>query len=97
MHGGRRRRTARPFPLFFVAFVVVLTSLRVLIVWIYTRTGSLLLAQGTHASSTGFLVVLGAAHVTGAQEALWYAVYSALLGVIAAALWSRLPPDGSLR
>jgi uncharacterized protein len=79
-------------PLFLVAFVLVLTSLRVLIAWIYTRTGSLLLAQCTHASSTGFLVMLGAAHVTSAQEALWYAIYGALLGVVAAALWSRLPP-----
>jgi hypothetical protein len=82
----------RALPFFFVAFVLVLTSLRVLIAWIYTSTGSLLLAQCTHASSTGFLVVLGAAHVTGAQEALWYAAYGALLGVVAAALWWRLPP-----
>jgi membrane protease YdiL (CAAX protease family) len=85
----------RALPLFFVAFVLVLTSLRVLIAWINTRTGSLLLAQCTHASSTGFLVVLGAAHVTGGQEALWYAVYGALLGLVAAALWSRLPPDAT--
>jgi CAAX protease family protein len=82
----------RALPFFFVAFVLVLTSLRVLIAWIYTSTGSLLLAQCTHASSTGFLVVLGAAHVTGAQEARWYAAYGALLGVVAAALWWRLPP-----
>jgi membrane protease YdiL (CAAX protease family) len=85
----------KALPLFFVAFVLVLTALRVLIAWVYTRTGSLLMAQCTHASSTGFLVVLGAAHVTGAQEALWYAVYGALLGVVAAAVWVRLPPGGA--
>lgn len=36
-------------PLFFLAFLLVLTSLRVLIAWIYTRTGSLLMAQCMHA------------------------------------------------
>jgi membrane protease YdiL (CAAX protease family) len=73
----------------------VLTSLRLLIAWVYDRTGSLLVAQCTHASSTGFLVVLGAAHVTPAQEALWYGLYGALLGVVAAMAWSRRPaPTG---
>jgi membrane protease YdiL (CAAX protease family) len=79
-------------PLFFLAFVLVLTALRCLIAWIYGRTGSLLMAQGMHASSTGFLVVLGAAHVTPAQEALWYALYGGLLAVVAAIFWLRLPP-----
>jgi membrane protease YdiL (CAAX protease family) len=81
-------------PLFFLAFVLVLTSLRVLIAWIYTRTGSLLMAQCMHASSTGFLVVLGAAHVTSTQEALWYGVYGALLGAAAASVWLLLRPAG---
>jgi membrane protease YdiL (CAAX protease family) len=84
-------------PRFFVAFVLVLTSLRVLIAWTYTKTGSLLLAQCTHASSTGFLVVLGAAHVTAAKEALWYAAYGALLAVVAAAAWWRHPPAAQQR
>lgn len=79
-HGGA-------LPWFFLAFVLVLTSLRLLIAWIYTRTGSLLIAQATHASSTGFLVVLGAAHVTAAQEAMWYAAYGALLGGVAVVAW----------
>jgi membrane protease YdiL (CAAX protease family) len=81
----------RALPLFFLAFTLVLTSLRLLIAWAYDRTGSLLLAQCTHASSTGFLVVLGAAHVTPAQEALWYGLYGALLGVVAAMAWARRP------
>jgi len=75
------------WPQFFLAFVLVLTSLRTLIAWIYTRTGSLMMAQAMHASSTGFLVTLGAVHVTPPQEALWYAVYGVLLGLIATALW----------
>jgi hypothetical protein len=79
-------------PVFFLAFVLALTALRCLIAWIYSRTGSLLMAQGMHASSTGFLVVFGAAHVTAAQEALWYALYGALLAVVATIVWLRLPP-----
>jgi uncharacterized protein len=79
-------------PLFFLAFVLVLTALRCLIAWIYSRTGSLLMAQGMHASSTGFLVVFGAAHVTSGQEAVWYALYGGLLAVVATILWLRLPP-----
>lgn len=80
-------------PAFFLTFVLVLTALRCLIAWLYSRTGSLLMAQATHASSTGFLVVFGAAQVTPGQEALWYALYGALLAVVAVILWLRLPPS----
>jgi uncharacterized protein len=74
------------WPLFFLSFLLVLIALRVLIAWLYTATGSLQLAQLMHASSTGFLVVFGAAHVNPAQEAAWYALYGALLSVAAAAV-----------
>ena len=73
----------RAWPLFFLAFVLALTALRVLISWIYSNSGSLLLAQLMHASSTGSLVVFGATLVTPTQEATWYALYAALLGLAA--------------
>jgi membrane protease YdiL (CAAX protease family) len=69
---------------FFLAFIAVLTAMRVLIVWVYSNTGSVLLAQLMHASSTGFLVVLSPSHVSPAQEALWYAVYAAALWIVVA-------------
>lgn len=72
------------WPLFFLAFLLILIALRVLISWLYTATGSLQLAQLMHASSTGFLVVFGAAHVSPGQEASWYALYGGLLAVAAA-------------
>jgi CAAX protease family protein len=72
---------------FFAAFIAVLTALRVLIATVYLRTGSLLLAQLLHASSTGCLAMLGPAHVTPRQEALWYAGYALALAVAAAAMW----------
>jgi membrane protease YdiL (CAAX protease family) len=67
---------------FFLAFVALLTAMRVLIVWVYSNTRSVLLAQLMHASSTGSLVVLGPPKVSPAQEALWYAIYAAVLWVV---------------
>jgi membrane protease YdiL (CAAX protease family) len=77
-------------PAFFAAFIALVSGLRVLIAWVYTNTGSVLLPQLLHASSTGFLVTLGAASVSPAQESLWYALYAAFLwgaGVVAMAHW----------
>ena len=71
----------RYWPEFFASFVVMLVSLRVLIAWAFIQTGSLRMAQLLHASSTGFLVVLSAPRVTPAQEALWYFLYAAALGI----------------
>src|SRR5262249_17983924 len=67
---------------FFLAFVALVTAMRILIAWVYANTASVLLAQLMHASSTGSLVVLGSAHTSPAQEALWYAVYAAVLWVV---------------
>jgi hypothetical protein len=69
---------------FFLAFIALVTAMRVLIVWIYSNTSSVLLAQLTHASSTASLVVLGASHADPAQEALWYAIYAAALWLVVA-------------
>lgn len=71
---------------FFLAFAGVLVAMRVLMVWVYTHTESVLLAQLMHASSTGCLVVFSPPHVTPAREALWYAVYAVVLGLVAAAV-----------
>lgn len=64
---------------FFLAFSFAMTAMRVLIAWIYTNTNSVLLAQLMHISSTGSLVLFSPAHVTAAQEVVWYAVYGAAL------------------
>lgn len=69
---------------FFVAFIALVTALRVLIVWIYANTESVLLAQVLHASSTGFLVVLSPAGVSAAQETSWYALYALALWLLVA-------------
>lgn len=68
---------------FFFAFAVAMTAMRVLICWIYRKTGSILMTQLMHVSSTGSLVVFGASRVNAAQEALWYAVYGLSLWIVA--------------
>jgi membrane protease YdiL (CAAX protease family) len=74
---------------FFLTFIAIMTAMRVLIVWIYSNTNSVLLAQLMHASSTGFLVILGPSHVSAAQEVLWYAVYAAVLWMVVALVIAR--------
>jgi membrane protease YdiL (CAAX protease family) len=69
---------------YFLAFAGVITAMRVLIVWLYVNTGSLLLAQMMHAASTGALVVLSPAAVSARQEAFWYACYAAALWLVVA-------------
>lgn len=64
---------------FFLAFTLAMTAVRVLISWLYANTRSVLLAQLLHITSTGSLVIFGPTRVTASQEALWYALYGALL------------------
>ena len=65
-------------PHFLVWMVATMTAMRVLIVWVYTNTRSLLLAQLIHASSTGFLSILVPSLSPG-NDLLFYGVYAAIL------------------
>lgn len=73
---------------FFLAFVAIVSAVRVLIVWIYSHTQSLLVAQLTHVSFTGSLVMFDPARVSPAQETFWYAIYAAVLWLIVL-IWIR--------
>lgn len=64
--------------LYLLAFMAVMTAIRVLICWTYEHTGSVALAQLLHASSTGALVVFSPA-VSAPQETLWYFAYAIVL------------------
>lgn len=75
------------FPAFAAAFIIAMTALRILICWAYSHTGSILLAQATHASSTTFLVFLSPLAATQPQEVGWYGGYAlALWATVAAAV-----------
>ena len=81
------------WPAFFASFVALVVAMRVLIAWLYANTGSVLGAQLLHASSTGFLVVLGAAGVSPGEEALWYLVYALLLWMVVGLLVATYGPS----
>jgi membrane protease YdiL (CAAX protease family) len=74
---------------FFLAFIAMVTALRVLIVWIYSNTKSILLAMLLHACNTGFLAILAPAHISAAQETLSYALYAAILWIVVALVVAR--------
>lgn len=74
---------------FFLAFGLAMTAIRVFICWIYRHTGSVLLTQLMHISSTGALVIFGASQVNASQEATWYAVYGAALWLVVLAVLLR--------
>lgn len=77
---------------FFLAFLGVLCAARVLIAWVFTNTGSLSATQIMHLSLTGTLVFLDPVGVTPAQEAAWYGLAAAVLGIAAlSVLWSAGP------
>jgi membrane protease YdiL (CAAX protease family) len=71
-------------PRFIAMWLVAMMAMRFLLVWIYSNTGSLLLAQLTHASSTGFLIILGPSTISPANGTLWFAVYAVILWIPAA-------------
>lgn len=80
-------------PRFLVMWVVAMTAMRIILIWIYNNTGSLLLAQLTHASSTGFLVILGPSPITPANETLWWAIYAVVLWLAAGSIIARYGKD----
>lgn len=69
--------------LFFLSFIAIVTAMRVLIVWVYSNTSSLLLAWLMHASMTTSLVVFDPLNVSPAQETLWYWIYAVTLWIVA--------------
>ncbi len=82
--GGSGALGAYWFWHFAAMWIVGLMALRVIMVWIYNHTGSLLLAQLTHASFTGSLIVLTPMPIDPANETFWYIVFAAAIWIVAA-------------
>ena len=79
-------------PHFLLMWCFAMVALRVIIVWIYENTKSVLLAQLAHASSTGFLIVLSPSPITPAIETFWYGVYGLVLWALAAVIIVKNKP-----
>lgn len=77
------------FPHFLAFMTITMTAMRVLIAWVYCNTRSVLLAQIMHASSTGFLAVLGPVALSPANDTHWYAVYGAAVWIVVVVIVAR--------
>jgi uncharacterized protein len=69
---------------FFLTFIASVIAIRVLIVWVYSNTSSLLLAQLMHASFSASLITITPLHASLAQDTLRYAVCAFVLWVVVA-------------
>ena len=83
---GAARPHGTYLPAFFLSFLIAMTAIRVLIGWLYVKTGSVLIAQLLHISSTAALVVFGPFRVTAQQETVWYFSYGIALWMIVGVL-----------
>jgi uncharacterized protein len=66
----------------FLLFVVSVVAYRVLMVWVYEHTQSLLLMQLMHAFYSGVLWVLGPSEVSNAQDLLYSMLFAAALWML---------------
>jgi len=71
------------FTHFAAMWLVGLMALRVITIWIYNRTRSLLLAQLTHASFTGCLITLTPTPIDPANETTWYLAFAVAIWLVA--------------
>ena len=71
-------------PYFVSMWIIAMTAMRVLQVWVHNNTkGSILLVQLMHASSTGFLLILTPVQRLPITETFWFSVYAVVLWIIA--------------
>jgi hypothetical protein len=67
----------------YLLWLVALPAYRVLMVWVYNNTGSLLVSQLMHASFTGSQFLLTPSAGSIADGVLWYFIFAAILCVTA--------------
>jgi membrane protease YdiL (CAAX protease family) len=66
----------------FLQWIVALTAFRLLAVWIYNHSKSLLLAQLTHASFTGSQLIFGPPAATHTEAVSWYGTFTVALCIV---------------
>ena len=84
---GSRAMYGALFPLHFLAFwLVPLTAFRVLIVWVYDHTESLLLAMLMHASYSPVLFVMGPSGMSSGEAVTYETVFTVGLCLVTLAV-----------
>lgn len=82
-----------PPALWFLAdLFTVLPVYRILMVWVYQRTGSLLVAMLMHASLTSSLLIVGPQGAAGVPLLVYQAVFAGALLVLVAAIFAARRP-----
>jgi membrane protease YdiL (CAAX protease family) len=82
-------------PLSFIVGTAQLTAYRVLMVWVYDRTQSLLVATLMHASLTASTIFIFTPVATGVSVLIYSATLAAALWIVVAAV--AVAPSGQLR
>ena len=79
------------FAVNFLATSVGIVGLRIVTIWIYTRTSSLVLGWLTHASFTGGQLLLVSFALTSGETIVWNAAFSlAVIGIVVyLVVWKR--------
>lgn len=80
-------------PYFVLHWIGGVTALRVLIVWLFRRTESLLIAQLAHFSYTGGLLLLGPSGLEPSEITLWMSLFSVALWLVLAVVIGRNRED----
>ena len=70
------------WPAYFFGFCLHVLALRVIIVWVYENTQSLLLPILLHASSTGFYGILISTTMAPENWVIFYNVYGVALSIV---------------
>jgi len=78
------------FPYFGVYWIAILIPYRVLMTWVYARTGSLLIAMLMHGSYTGWQGALSPATST-AESFVWQAALAVAIGAVVVAIVAPRP------
>lgn len=73
-------------PHFVLCWIGGLAGMRILLSSLFARTGSLPIAQLTHASYTGGMIMLWPAATSPAQNVLWTGLFAALLIAVSSAI-----------
>lgn len=79
-------------PYFLLLWIVGLVALRVLITWLYARTGSVLVAQLAHASYTGSLMILWPVTTAPMEIVIWTGAFACCLLLVVTALCRMARP-----